>query len=875
MDVTVDWNSVDSVNDLDLQRQLIHILAGDVGSALLAGLASAMDSCLSMLKDMAYLVNRRSAQQVKEVLSQTKTVMVKFVKDLPTSRRVLDLPLEPRAMWYFSLDKEGGLVYNTSLFPLYIFTSVAHVLFTCLAHPLRRFPDPPASVWSSAFTPEPEPPEESSDVLPAYSDNKKDSSTSGGKSLVGTNVSEGGGTNTALSDVTGDGLWSCESPREDGSRLGPSQCEVRLLDSPALSEHHQHSHQHHQHHNQPVQLVEVDDDSGVVLDFAWQNFSFLHDVKNLLRFIRNDLSREVERVSDTYAALQPLDLGINTLAIRTVFGSEGAGLSLKNGVLTVSLHCYCPSESSVWEMGFVDPDSFFFEKRTQHLCNRWRTGSMQISASFDQSTRRLTRALGFPVALPVAGQTTLELLCRVEGGQMTHPYELLKQLLKTLSRHVTAGYLDAVTTALSFSGHCWLIGRADVPSTLWCWVRQSDVSRRKPGERYLVLSRSEHGKSLFHTMKGSDVLQSTPGALAGVWHKHDHGIEGSVGVMMKDMITDRVQLVTVNGHVFFTGCSRATFRFMSSLPLAVEIGMATESPLTKALWFDDVFLRPIELGYRNRQLACTSPSTTSMMQCWQMACSLGFHLVFDLQDITSEDHSLKEKRCYMSSLLMLETLQDITDVDLCGTEMVDIVKKLLKYLGTVTVSHKLVDKALHIVRGGMYGEEVNVYLLTEKDLQIAPLHSIWDRSDTLTWPRPFTESLRTTLCAAFSLQTRSQLSNLLHKKLSRKIVMDDISFIQFAERSDKLQTLAMSHKAVTGFLEAFTHFVERYVSGMRKLKSDLTSVMFTEEISSGPVVSLQSGVLRVGLFKVCKNLVFFFFSFFFFSVSGLHTPVSK
>ena len=165
------------------------------------------------------------------------------------------------------------------------------------------------------------------------------------------------------------------------------------------------------------------------------------------------------------------------------------------------------------------------------------------------------------------------------------------------------------------------------------------------------------------------------------------------------------------------------------------------------------------------------------------------------------------------------------------------------------------ERALHVVRGGAHGEEVDVYLLTDTDLQLAPLPSVWDRPEGLRWPRPFTETLRCALCVSFSLQTRARLSGLLNRKLSRNVPVEDIAFIQFAERADKLATLARAHEAVAGFFAALTHFVERYLSGMRKLKADLTSVTFTEDVAAGPVVSFHAGVLSVGLFKVSRLFV--------------------
>ena len=847
MEVTVDWNSVDTVPDLDTQRHLLNLLAGEHGSSQLAGLVAVVESCMHLLQDMALLVNRRSAEDAKAALSHTKHIVVTYVKDLPVARGNLELPLESRIVWFFSLDQEGSLVYNTNTFPLYTFTNVAHTLFTCLAPALRRFPDPPSTAWRSSFTPDPEIRMDTPETVHAGSDGQQ-SVTDEGKSTGGTtvdlatNASEVGGT-TAPSDVTGDAFWSMESPGEDMSRLAPSPGETRNSASPLLKG---------VQRKRFVKLVEVDD-SGVVLDISWDSFAFLPEVKRLLNFIRTAMSQEFDRVSESYAALQPLDLNVRTVAIRTVFGQEGAGLALDNYTLTLTFHCFSQLDGT-WGVGPIDSDSFFFEKRTQYLCGRWRTGSMHMSASLDRTTRHLTRALGFPVSLPVASQTTFELLCRVESKQLTHPHKLLKLFLKSLSRHVTDGYVQAVTTALSFSGHCWLVGRADVPSTMWCWVRMADVAKRKPGERYLVLTRTPHGKSLFHTMRGSDVLQAAPGALGGVWHRHDHAVEGTSGVVMKEVITDRTQFVTVNGHVFFTTQSRATAKFMSSLPLSVEIGMGTESPLTKALWFDDVFLRPLELGDRTQPLACTNASSSAMMECWQLASSIGFHLVFDLLGFGAENAALRDQRCLMSSQLMLETLRDITDASLSGADVVQTVKRFLSTLGTVTVSHKLVDRALHITRGGVYNEEVNIYLLTERDLHLAPLASVWDRPEGLGWPKPFTETLRCALCVSFALQTRSDLSSLFNKKLSRNIPVADISFFDFAERSDKLLILAMSHEAVAAFFAALTHFMERYLSGMRKLKADLTSVIFLEEVAAGPVVSLHAGILTVGLFKVSPQL---------------------
>jgi hypothetical protein len=313
--------------------------------------------------------------------------------------------------------------------------------------------------------------------------------------------------------------------------------------------------------------------------------------------------------------------------------------------------------------------------------------------------------------------------------------------------------------------------------------------------------------------------------------------------------------------MFYTICivcipSRSTCKFLSTLPLSLEISPtgSTTSPLSLTLNYDDVLQRPLELTRPVlTPLAHTHPSADTMMQCWTLAARLGFHLIFNLQEAgVQEDAALRDRRLVTVSRLMLDTLRDLTDQRLRQTSpaLTRVLCGLLSTLGSVTVSHKLADQAVHIVRGGAYEEEVMVYLLTDSDLHVAPLPSLWDRPDTTPWPRTFTETLRSALCASFSLSTRSRLSALFNKKLSRRIPATDISFIEFAERRDRMTTLARAYQAVTAFFHALTHFVERYLSGMRKLKADLTSVIFSEDVTSGPMVSLSGGVLRIGLFKV-------------------------
>jgi hypothetical protein len=78
---------------------------------------------------------------------------------------------------------------------------------------------------------------------------------------------------------------------------------------------------------------------------------------------------------------------------------------------------------------------------------------------------------------------------------------LVKRFVRGLNSNISQGYVKAVRTALAYSGHCWHVGDADVPPGQWCWIRMPDLARRKQGERYLVQTRTEHGQTLFHTMK--------------------------------------------------------------------------------------------------------------------------------------------------------------------------------------------------------------------------------------------------------------------------------------------------------------------------------------------------------------------------------------
>lgn len=162
-----------------------------------------------------------------------------------------------------------------------------------------------------------------------------------------------------------------------------------------------------------VTLTEVPDDKGVVLDLSWDSFAFLPNVRFLLDFWRQALGPELYRVAQSYASLAThTDLGVAAVALRTVFGQEGAGLSLADNTLTVTLHCFSKLDGC-WDVDQIDADTFFHEAGLQQTVLRCRgQGSLHISASLDRATRSLTRTLGFSVALPVASHTTLEELCR-------------------------------------------------------------------------------------------------------------------------------------------------------------------------------------------------------------------------------------------------------------------------------------------------------------------------------------------------------------------------------------------------------------------------------------------------------------------------------
>jgi hypothetical protein len=75
-------------------------------------------------------------------------------RELSLARKSLELPLEQREMWFFTVDQDQGVLYDSHLLPFAVFTNMAHALFTCLSPALRLFPDPPPNLLRSAFTPE-------------------------------------------------------------------------------------------------------------------------------------------------------------------------------------------------------------------------------------------------------------------------------------------------------------------------------------------------------------------------------------------------------------------------------------------------------------------------------------------------------------------------------------------------------------------------------------------------------------------------------------------------------------------------------------------------------------------------------------------------
>jgi hypothetical protein len=52
--------------------------------------------------------------------------------------------------------------------------------------------------------------------------------------------------------------------------------------------------------------------------------------------------------------------------------------------------------------------------------------------------------------------------------------------------------------------------------------------------------------------QGSDVLSATPGSIGGVWMLREERSGAGAQGMFRDLVTDRVQLVTLDKAVFLT-----------------------------------------------------------------------------------------------------------------------------------------------------------------------------------------------------------------------------------------------------------------------------------------------------------------------------------
>ncbi|RUS86603.1 hypothetical protein EGW08_005619 [Elysia chlorotica] len=138
VEVTVDWNTIDSPNPRVSQRQLLQALAGSTSAGQLAGLSYAVSVLADTLRDIQDLYDLATVESMMSVLEPISEIQVKYLRALPKTTDVISVPHDGRIVWHFAIE-DGRPRYNTALFSLSTLVQMFHTVAVSLHHSVQAF----------------------------------------------------------------------------------------------------------------------------------------------------------------------------------------------------------------------------------------------------------------------------------------------------------------------------------------------------------------------------------------------------------------------------------------------------------------------------------------------------------------------------------------------------------------------------------------------------------------------------------------------------------------------------------------------------------------------------------------------------------------
>ncbi|GFR58119.1 26S proteasome non-ATPase regulatory subunit 10, partial [Elysia marginata] len=138
VEVTVDWNTIDTPNTRVSQKQLLQALVGTTSVGQLAGLSSTVSLLAQTLNDIEVLYNRDTVENMVSVLEPIHEIQVKYLRALPKTTDVISVPHDGRIVWHFAIE-DGRPRYNTALFALSTLVQMFHTVALSLHHSVQAF----------------------------------------------------------------------------------------------------------------------------------------------------------------------------------------------------------------------------------------------------------------------------------------------------------------------------------------------------------------------------------------------------------------------------------------------------------------------------------------------------------------------------------------------------------------------------------------------------------------------------------------------------------------------------------------------------------------------------------------------------------------
>ncbi|XP_035826526.1 uncharacterized protein LOC118477926 [Aplysia californica] len=442
---------------------------------------------------------------------------------------------------------------------------------------------------------------------------------------------------------------------------------------------------------------------AVTLSVDWKSFSFLNRMKSLLHFTETALAPQISLIGHEYLAMLRLEIDVTAVSIKSVTSEEEAGLQLQDGVLNIAIHSYAITHKP-WTVTPLDSAQFFKDLEVSKLSKKWRAGSVNVTASRHRATNSLLKEIGYPVELPLAGQSILELLCRIEGRQMTHPYELLKLFGEAIYRNIAFGYIDSVLKHLAFSLGLYFIEECDAPSGVYSWIRQyehrphsSSSSKDQNQQQYLAYRVTEKGKKPEFTLVSKSHLHKQPRyRLMGVWEKIP---SSNCFETLRHPQMNKAQLIVMNSKAFLVTSLAEADTLLNNLPEEITVEISSTNPRSKCLTFSESLSRKMDLELnKTKRPKASGDFGTAVTKApatfppydflsWSLGIQKGFNVIFEKFGTLVQKNVAPPAMGLSQPLLVAyatyQTLCEVTDLMLFDESDRDLMRALFNNIGTI------------------------------------------------------------------------------------------------------------------------------------------------------------------------------------------------